>query len=105
MKSLVERVRNFINTRRWPHDELFEKLLDIEFADDLRVVMLLDQIPTYERTDPQANLIDWLKEKYTPEGSCPSTLFPHVSTRLQNEYLALHSAICAFLYGENLNWV
>ena len=99
MNRFIKKITSSITDRYRPHDGIFERLLDLEFADDLRVIMILDRIPTYERTDPQASIIDHLKGKYAPEGSSPSALFPHVSKRLQTEYLAIRSAICAFLYG------
>ncbi|MBI2110406.1 hypothetical protein HYT51_01340 [Candidatus Woesearchaeota archaeon] len=88
---------------RWK-DEDFEKILEIDFWRDFDVTMQLQAIPSWEKTKEQLDLLNILREKYRPDGSCPSTLFPDVSLRLQREYQRVHSAICSFLYPQRPNY-
>jgi len=97
---MLQEIADWLIKREPPsYDDTFEMLLQKEFWSDLRVAAILRSIPEYERTPTQEVLFDYLKETYVPSGDCPSTLYPHVSKHLQDNYRAIHDTICTFLHN------
>lgn len=80
-------------------DKSFQNLLKVEFQKDLEAVIQLSSIDSYESPNAQNALMELMREKYTPEGVCPSPQFPYVSKHLQQEYGRIHEQICSVLYS------
>ena len=78
-------------------DDKFVRNLQ-SYWSDLGYVRKLIKIPISKRTDLENKTIDYFKEKYKPNGDCPSFLYEYVSKELQANYWGIHNHICSFLY-------
>jgi hypothetical protein len=79
-------------------NKTFSSFLEKEFLQDLEFATGLTSIQEEERTPEQQKSLILLMCKYSPEGKCPSSLFPSVSKELQEEYNTIHNKICNVLY-------
>ena len=79
-------------------DNLFRRLIQIEFSRDLIYARKLSAIPCFERTPNQNFLKDFLREKYPVSGKCPSELYFKVSKPLRREYNVVHRRIMEILH-------
>lgn len=91
--------RFFEGIDRYSEDKAFELFLRSEFWRDLRSAVELRKKSFHERIDSDETTLKKLKDKYRPDGECPSELFPLVSKDLQENYMAMHRQICSLLYG------
>lgn len=81
------------------NNEVFRKsILEKEVKGDLELAIKLNKIPLEKRTEEQKKLTSFLKNKYKPDGDCPSKLFPYISENLKEEYSHLHNHIVDVLY-------
>ena len=75
------------------NDELFKKILEIDFLPDLVFVSNFNHV---ELSEEEKVILNILKGKY--HGGCPSELYDKTSKHLQREYDFFHKVISELLY-------
>jgi hypothetical protein len=91
--------RNISEIEEGP-DVIFDFLLRAEFERDFENVIEYMRIPDGELNNLHKFVIQNFREKYIPNGNCPSVSYWRATEFQRRCYDGIHEGICRQLYGD-----